>query len=147
MKRLKYFAFIFVMLITLSIGCVKRANQPIEDTRNVDMSHPRAKLITGSNKLLNKVVIRDPRFRTVGQLNQAEVAVQNLTKNKYILEYKFDWTDQDGFTVDSHSMWHRFILTPHQVQNFNSTGKTPEATNIIFTIRLPDDAFIDLKED
>lgn len=147
MKRFKYFAFVPVMLMAFPVACMQRANQPVEKTRHVDKSHTRAKLITGSSKLLNRVVIRDPRFRTVGQLSQAEVSVQNLTKNKYILEYKFDWTDEEGFTVDSRSVWHRFILTPHQVQNFNSTGKTPEAENIIFTIRLPDDAFIDLKDD
>lgn len=109
----------------------------------IDTSHPQAKLITGSEKLLNNVAIIDPRFRKVGQLTQAEVTVQNLTENRYTLEYKYDWEDSQGFTVDSRSVWHRFTLTPHQTQRFQSTGKTPEATTIIFTVRFPDDAFIE----
>jgi len=109
----------------------------------IDTSHPRAKLITGSEKLLNNVAVIDPRFRKLGQLNQAEVTVQNLTDNRYTLEYKFDWEDSQGFSIDSPHVWHRFTLSPRQTQRFQSTGKNTEAANIIFTVRFPDDAFIE----
>lgn len=144
MKIVKRLVFITSMLIVTAFvgGCATPTKEPIKPIRNVDTSHPRAKLVTGSNKLLGKVLILNPRFRTVGQLAQAEVTVQNVTKNRYVLEYKFDWADDQGFTVDSRSMWHRFTLTPHQMQNFSSTGKTPEAKNILFTLRLPHDAFM-----
>lgn len=145
MKKLKQPIFVIASVFLLGLfvgGCATQTREPIKPIRNVDISHPRAKLITGSNKLLGKVLILNPRFRKVGKLYQAEVTVQNVTKNTYNLEYKFDWADEQGFTVDSRNVWHRFTLTPHQVQNFTSTGKTPEAKNIIFTIRLPHDAFI-----
>lgn len=152
MKKIKYLFTIAAVLVLIAFvgGCVTpghvETNKQVEPVSNIDTSHPRAKLVTGSNKILGRVVILNPRFRTLGKLSQAEVTVQNLTENRYVMEYKFDWADPQGFTVDSHSVWHRFILTPHQMQNFNSTGKTPEARNIIFTIRLPHDAFIEQKE-
>ncbi len=106
-----------------------------------DTSHPRAKLIVGSGQLAGKVVITDPRFRSVGRLNQAEVTVKNLTETRYALEYKFEWQDKQGFSIDSGNVWHPFTLTPLQTRRFQSTGKTPQASAIIFMIRFPDDAF------
>ena len=106
-----------------------------------DSSHPRAKLIVGSRQLSGKVIIVDPRFRLVGRLNQAEVTVKNLTETRYALEYKFEWQDNQGFSIDSGNVWHRFTLTPLQTRRFQSTGKTPQASAIIFMVRFPDDAF------
>jgi uncharacterized protein YcfL len=70
------------------------------------------------------------------------VTVQNVSEKRFSLEYKFDWEDPQGFAVNSAAMWQRFTLSPRQVRKFTSTGKVPEATNITFTVRLPDDAFI-----
>jgi len=69
--------------------------------------------------------------------------VQNLSENRYTLEYKFDWKESEGFSVNSRSVWHRFTLTSHQTQSFQSMGKIPEAVNITFTVRFPDDVFIE----
>jgi len=142
-------SFTLVVLMAVLIcftGCTSvgpAAGQRTVPQPMIDTSHPRAKLITGSEKLVNKVAVIDPRFRQVGQLQQAEVTVQNLTDIRYTLEYKFDWEDSQGFSVDSRSVWHRFTLTPRQTQRFQSTGKTPAAALIIFTVRFPDDAFIE----
>jgi uncharacterized protein YcfL len=106
---------------------------------HVDTSHPQAKLVIGSDALLGNVVIRDPMLRPVGKFTQAQVTVENLTENEYQLEYKFDWTDLEGFEVESRSVWHRFRLSPHEVRNFSSTGKTPEAKKIIFIVRFTHD--------
>jgi uncharacterized protein YcfL len=136
-----------LLIITGTFGCTTGVG-PAATKRTVpqpmiDTSHPNAKLIVGSKKLLGKVAVIDPRLRSVGQLNQAEVTVQNLSDNRYTLEYKFDWEDNQGFSVDSRNVWHRFTLTPRQTQRFQSTGKTHQATAIIFTVRFPDDAFIE----
>lgn len=138
------FSIIAVMVLSFyTMGCMQQVSSPnpIEPISNVDTSHPRAKLVIGSKKILGKVKILNPRFRKLGQMTQAEVTVQNLTETKFSLEYKFDWLDAEGFTVDSGSMWHRFTLTPHEVENFSSTGKNPDAENIVFTVRFPHDAF------
>ncbi|MDZ7758837.1 MAG: DUF1425 domain-containing protein [Desulfovermiculus sp.] len=141
---------VFLLIILLFLGwcmsgCQPQVSSPnpVEPVSNVDTSHPRAKLVIGSKKILGKVKILNPRFRKVGKMTQAEVTVQNLSDTKFSLEYKFDWQDAQGFTVDSGSMWHRFTLTPHQMRDFSSTGKTPAAEQITFTVRFPHDAFID----
>ena len=69
------------------------------------------------------------------------MTVQNLTWSTHNLEYKFEWADSQGFTVDNPTVWHRFTLTPHQVQSFKSTGKKPEAKRITFTVRPVEDKF------
>jgi uncharacterized protein YcfL len=148
MKEVKLLTLIIDLVFITAFfggGCVPQVplaqQRPAPPVQTIDTTHPRARLVTGSVDLVGKVVIRDPRFRTLGQLAQAEVTVQNLTETLYTLEYKFDWTDEQGFTVESPSMWHRFTLTPHEIRNFSSTGKKPEARNITFTIRFPYDAF------
>ena len=146
MKKANILFVIIFLCLTMCAACssMPDPNQRTVAQLTVDASNPRAKLVVGSKALVNKVAIIDPRFRVLGQMTQAEVTVQNLTDDRYTLEYKFDWEDSQGFSVDSRSMWHRFTLTPRQTQRFQSTGKTPEAVNIIFTTRLPDDAFIEM---
>mgnify|MGYP003588516255 CR=1 FL=1 len=128
-----------VYFIGMLVGCAGGSGSV---PQIVDASNPRARLVTGSRDLLNRVLMVNPRFRPVGALTQAQVTVQNLTGDRYSLEYKFDWTDPQGFSIDNSSVWHRFTLSPHQIVDFNSTGKTPDAQNLTFTIRYPDDGFI-----
>ena len=146
MKKL-FIAFVVLSaMCAAASGCAMPAsNQRTVEQRVVDTSNPRAKLIVGSTKLVNKIAAIDPRFRKLGEMTQAEVTVQNLTDDRYTLEYRFDWEDADGFSVNSNNMWHRFTLTARQTQRFQSLGKTPAAVNIMFTVRLPDDAFIEMK--
>lgn len=124
-------------------GCQSNPVKPPETTRTIDTSDPRAKLVLASGDLLRKIGLGETRFRQVGQLTQAQVLVQNLTDDRYTLEHKFDWQGSQGFSESSISTWHRFTLAPRETKTFISTGKVPEAVNIVFTVRLPDDAFID----
>lgn len=103
----------------------------------------RAELVTGSARLEGRVELGPARFRKAGVLTRAQVRVRNLTETRFTLEYKVDWRDADGFEVTTARSWHRFTLTPHQTRSFSSVGKTPEATSIVFTVRLPDDFFIE----
>ena len=131
-----------IFFVAFLISCAAPEVPPppaVKPISHVDTSHPQAKLVIGSDALLGNVVIRDPMLRTVGKMTQAQVTVENLTENEYLLEYKFDWADLEGFEVESRSVWHRFRLSPHEVRNFSSTGKTPDAKKIIFTVRFPHD--------
>ena len=133
----------FLLVVALSGGCVTDSVRPPTAVPTIDTQDPRAKLVLGSEDLLGKVALGDTRLRPVGVLTQAQVTVQNLTDNRYTLEYRFDWRDSQGFDVGSLNTWHRFTLTPRQTQTFNSVGKTPQATNIVFNVRVVDDAFIE----
>ncbi|RMF95273.1 MAG: DUF1425 domain-containing protein [Candidatus Schekmanbacteria bacterium] len=135
--------YVSLMFAVVLLGCTTTSNGPIDSGPFIDDSNPRATLILGSKKLLNKVKIMNPRFRVLGQLTQAEVTVQNLSENRYTLEYKCDWYASEGSLVNSLNVWNRFTLTPHQTQSFQFMGKTPEAVKIVFTVRFPDDVFIE----
>ena len=106
---------------------------PIED------SHPRARLIVGSPDLQGSVVLTDPRFRPVGNFQQAQVTVRNLTENRYTLEYRVDWFDDQDFAVDDRRVWHRLTLNAYEERALTSTGKNPQASKVTVTVRLPDD--------
>jgi len=132
-----------LLLTAVSSGCATDGVRPPAAVPTIDTQDPRAKLVLGSEDLLGKVALGDTRLRQVGVLTQAQITVQNLTDNRYTLEYRFDWRDSQGFDVGSLNSWHRFTLTPRQTQTFNSMGKTPAATNIVFNVRVVDDAFIE----
>jgi uncharacterized protein YcfL len=146
MKRIAFVRLVAaVVVVGVVAGCTPqnvRSNQELVPGPSIDQSYPGAKLVLGSEDLVGEVRLSNAIFRPVGQLTQAQVTVQNLTDTRYTLEYKFDWEDANGFAIGSLGTWHRFKLTPRHVAKFTSTGKTPEATNIIFTVRLPDDVFI-----
>ncbi len=108
----------------------------------VDTSHPRAKLVLASNGLAGRIDLSETRFRKLGTFTQAQVTVQNLTPDRYVLEYKFDWHDEDWFATGQKTAWHRFTLSPNQIESLQSMGKTPEASRIVLTVRFPEDATI-----
>ena len=108
----------------------------------VDTSHPRAKLVLASNGLAGKIDLSETRFRKLGNFTQAQVTIQNRTLDPYVLEYKFDWHDEDWFATGQKTVWHRFKLSPNQIETLQSMGKTPEASGIILTVRFPEDATI-----
>lgn len=127
------------------VGCNQLNTRPdanLAPVRGVDQSDPRATLILASAKLIDNVRLGSSRFQPVGQLTRAQVTVQNLSDNRYTLEYQFEWEDVGGISVGNSGSWHRFTLSPRGVKKFTSTGKVPEAVNITFTTRLPDDVFI-----
>lgn len=146
MKILKIAVAVFIVVSGIGVlaGCQTAPSSNVRyiPNENIDATNPRARLVIGSEGLIGNIAIVDPRFRQLGQLSQAQVTVQNLTDGRYTLEYRVSWEDAQGFKVGNIGTWHRFTVTPKQLQSFTSTGKTPEATNIIFTIRLPDDVFI-----
>ena len=151
MKLFKIFIKLLIPFIVavLSISCssINPTTHQVSEAslkRLVNRSYPRATLVIGSEDLLGKIAISDPRFRSVGSLTQAQVYVQNLTEDRYTLEYKFDWEDSNGFAIQGINAWRRFTLTPHQRNTLSATGKNPNATNIVVIVRLPDDAFIEL---
>jgi uncharacterized protein YcfL len=145
MTRNNFIGFLGTLLLVtvMSSGCIFDSVRPPTAVPTIDTQDPRAKLVLGSEDLLGKVALGDTKLRQVGVLTQAQVTVQNLTDNRYTLEYRFDWRDSQGFDVGSLNTWHRFTLTPRQTQTFNSMGKTPAANNIVFNLRVVDDAFIE----
>lgn len=143
MMNMKYRVLATMLFGLFLYGYQNNPANSSESAPVIENSNSRARLVMGSDNLIGNVEIKNPRFRLLGQLTQAQVMVLNSTENRYTLEYKFNWEDSQGFKADSMNSWHRFTLTPGETRTFTSTGKVPEATQIVFTLRLPDDAFIE----
>ena len=108
----------------------------------IDASNPRMRLVLGSEALVGQVALVDVRIGNAGSLPRAEVSVQNLTNNRYTLEYLFHWEDRQGFSIPGNPVWKRFVLGPREIRSFQAVGPSPEAWSATFTVRLPDDRFI-----
>ncbi len=144
-EMIKKQLFLLLLVPFLLLGCAtkKGANQAYLAQKTIDDTHPRATLILGSTKLVNKVLITNVRVAQVGLLPKAGLDVQNLTDNRYSLEYKIVWRDKQGFPINVSNVWHRFVLSPRKIKSFQSVGKMEEAYSIQFTVRYPDDLFIE----
>lgn len=121
----------------------KGANQQYLAQRTIDDTHPRATLILGSTELVNNILITNVKVGQLGLLPRAGIDVQNLTDDRYNLEYKIVWRDKQGFPINVSNVWHRFVLSPRKIKSFQSMGKTEDAYSIQFTVRFPDDLFIE----
>ncbi len=143
MKILKV-AFLTLM-IAVMVGCstLKGANMKYKTQRTIDDTHPRATLILGSTDLVDNILLTNVQVAQVGLLTKAGVDVQNLTDERYTLEYKFVWRDKQGFALDSTNVWHRFVLTSRKIKSFQSVGKSEDAYSVQFSVRFPDDLYIE----
>ena len=135
------------LVALLASGC----NEPI-GTGNPNIRHykqntindanPRMRLVLGSENLVGRVALVDARLGMAGNLPKAEVSVQNLTNDRYTLEYMYTWEDKQGFSINDNPVWHRFVLGPREIRSFQTVAKSPQAYSTTFTVRFPDDIFI-----
>ena len=112
----------------------------------VNSDNPRARLVLGSERLVNRIALTDARLGSAGQLAKAEVTVQNLTDARYSLEYQYAWEDHEGFSINENRVWRRFVLAPRELRSFKSVASDPKAHAFTLTVRLPDDFFIHQEE-
>jgi uncharacterized protein YcfL len=124
-------------------GLNTNSNQEIIQTRAVDTSFPDVKRIIASDYLIGYISVANPKMGKTGNFPKAQVTVQNLTQNRYDLEYQYQWEDQDGFPVGSPRPWKRFILGPKEAINFSEMALRQDAQKTTFTVRIVDDTFIE----
>ncbi|BHH84445.1 DUF1425 domain-containing protein [Desulforhopalus sp. 52FAK] len=122
------------------------SNQEIIQTRAVDTSHPLLTRVIASDHLIGYISVVNPRIGKTGNFTKAQITIQNLTQNRYSVEYQYQWQDDQGFAVGSPRPWKRFVLAPKEAENIQEMALRPEAVKAIFTVRLPDDAFIELNK-
>ena len=150
MKIFKMLSVVMSAVLLVSVvGCAaapKAATAQGVSDDAVDVSHPRAELVVGSKELLKRLVLTNVRFGNAGAFPRMQVAMQNVSNKKLVLEYKIEWQDEQGFAVNENNAWHRFTLTPKQIQNIQSVGKVPEAYSVQVMTRLPEDIFIESRK-
>ncbi len=117
--------------------------EKMQQHRTIDQSHPRARLIVGSEGLYDQVRLVKARVAPLGNFMRGQAAVQNLTDERLVLEYKIDWMDDEGFLIGDGGIWERFALGPRELRPFKSLGKSKRAARMQFTVRFPGDTFIE----
>lgn len=127
-------------------GLYTNSNQEIIQTRAVDTSYPGLKRIIASDFLVGYISVVNPKLGMNGIFAKAQVTVQNLTQNKYNLEYQYAWEDNQGFSVGTPRPWKRFTLGPKEAQTFAEMGLKQEAKMATFTVRIVDDTVIELNK-
>jgi uncharacterized protein YcfL len=142
-KILKMVLVALILPVMISCSSTPGANMKFKEQRTIDDTHPRATLILGTSDLVDNILLTNVQVAQVGLLSKAGVDVQNLTDERYTLEYKFVWRDKQGFALDSTNVWHRFVLTPRKIKSFQSVGKSEDAYSVQFTVRFPDDLYIE----
>ena len=133
--------------LSLLAGCNTTATTAESNIRHyrqntIDDTHPRARLVLGSADLVGRIALVDVRMGNVGDLTRAEVSVQNLSNDRYTLEYVIRWEDRQGFDIKDNPVWKRFVLGPREIKSFQSVASNPDAYAFTMTVRLPDDIFI-----
>lgn len=127
-------------------GLNTNSNQEIIQTSSVDTSYPGLKRLIASQYLVGYVAVVNPKIGHKGLFTNAQVTVQNLTENRYELEYQYQWEDTGGFAVGSPRPWKRFTLQPRETETFSELALQKDAQQTIFTVRLVDDTFIELNK-
>ncbi|WP_417832804.1 DUF1425 domain-containing protein [Terasakiella sp.] len=129
-KILSGFIFFLVAFLGLSL------DRAYAEDGIVDQSHPRARLVLGNSDLVGKIKIIKPRVAPLGNFMRGQVIVQNLTDAKFLLDYKFDWLDDEGFLIGDGGVWFPFVLGPREMKPFKSLGKDEYAARMQVTVRL-----------
>ncbi len=139
-----------VALLAFFTGCATETQtaptEPLiienNQLRLVDDTYPGLKLVLASEYLLGSIQIIDPKLGAKGQFSKTQVTVQNLTQNRYELEYQYQWEDDGGFSVGAPRPWNRFVLGPRELRTIPELALNQDAKQATFTVRLVDDSFI-----
>ena len=146
-----------LVALCMNYGCTKIVSQPepglppssnmdLKPTSAVDTSYGPLTRIIASNQLIGYLAVVNPRIGQTGAFTKGKVTVQNLTQNRYSLEYQFQWEDAQQFNVGSPRPWKRFVLGPKEAKNIQEMALNRDAVRAKFTVRLPDDTFIELNK-
>jgi uncharacterized protein YcfL len=122
------------------------SNQEIIATSAVDTSYPRLTRVISTPLLVDHIMVVNPKLGTQGKFAKAQVTVQNLTENRYELEYQYQWEDAAGFSAGTPRPWKRFVLEPKEASMYSELALNENAKRAIFTVRIVTDTFIELNK-
>lgn len=88
-----------------------------------------------SSSIGRRIELGQPRFRAAGRYQMVEVQAQNVSSRDQTIEYKIDWFDREGFSVQTTSTWQSLRLSPNAYEAIRSVGQTDTAHSARLTIR------------
>ncbi|MFT4928071.1 MAG: serine/threonine protein kinase [Phenylobacterium sp.] len=118
----------------LSYSPVKGNSQTVENG-TIEPQYPGARLVIGSDALIGKVKLAKTRVRDRGKLKRGDVMIENLTNADLNLLYRFDWLDDEGFSVGEAGIWQPFTLSARDTRSFWSMGKHRDASKMHFIVK------------
>jgi len=139
--RLTVNIILFFAVLFIFLGCQsssKVANLKHIKDNTIDASHPRAELVLASKRLVGVVALTNVRFGSVVNFQRVQVGLQNISGRELSLDYKVEWQDDQGFTVNQNTIWHPIKLGAREIYNIKSLGKVQEAYQIQLTVRFSD---------
>ena len=93
-------------------------------------------VVVGSPRLDNTLRFGEPVARRDGLLMHAQIPVENLSDKGVAFEYRWEWTDADGFQLgDTLSYWQPGFVDGASRKLMGSTGPGPAATNFRLHLR------------
>lgn len=92
----------------------------------------------GSASLAREITYGDVITRREGLLLHAQVVLKNTTKHKVNFEYRWEWTDAEGFQLgDTLSAWQPAVINGQEQKLITGVGPGPAAANFRLYIRRP----------
>lgn len=127
----------FVILIFLMFGAVSPIN-----AQQDQFVGERLRIVFASRGLDKAIEFYLPppqtkAFRERGGLGMISLAVRNLTEYPIKLEYKVDWTDNEGFPMNAVAGWQALIMSPNQEVSLRSAAQEQGAYSARLSVRDP----------
>lgn len=129
------------LLVAGLTGCASRASNVLEASSDVrppsgpDMSE---RVIISASGLGRKLVYGDVATRREGLLFLVQVTLENKSKSAVNFEYRWEWTDAEGFQVaDTLSSWQPGVINGRERKLLSATSPGPAAANFRLYLRSP----------
>ncbi|MBI3782880.1 MAG: YcfL family protein [Deltaproteobacteria bacterium] len=124
------------------VGCGAASNTLEGRTEPPRPSQPTAseRVVIGSPGLARDLKFGDVVTREEGLLLHVQVSLENDTKSAVNFEYRWEWTDADGFQLgDTLSAWQPGFVNGGERKLLGSVGPGPAARNFRLYVRRPGD--------
>ncbi|MFN2426509.1 MAG: YcfL family protein [Candidatus Binatia bacterium] len=123
-----------LMFVALQ-GCSTGASNTIDV--GIGTGEP-SRVTINSSGLKRRIAFGNVVTRQEGLLQRGQVALENRTGGTLAFEYRWEWTDADGFQMgDTLSSWQPGIINGKERKMMSSVGPGPRAVNFRLYLREP----------
>jgi len=124
----------FAMLFLTITGC---ATSGLEAIGNPSGDPKFAKhLVIHNEPLADNIIINDMHTRTVGDLLEVSVVVENLSSTDQRIQYQFSWYDKNNFEIEQGTEpWTPTVLHGKATFQMQALAPNPAVTTYKITVR------------
>jgi uncharacterized protein YcfL len=127
-------------LLAVLAGCSTASNRLEVVTEQRPASGPatQERVVVGSAALGREITYGDVLTRRDGMLLHVQVTLENQTKHTVPFEYRWEWTDAEGFQLgDTLSAWQPGVINGKERKLVTGVGPGPAAANFRLYLRKP----------